>query len=109
MCRTGWSSISPRPPGASSRNTPTKLTVDGRYLYGAPASGLGSRRRVVIQAAKERPVSLPAISSGVTDEDVPTVRQPLGGHARRRQEAKASFDVASREDAGKPPGRSKRK
>ena len=39
-CPTGWSSISPRRAAKSRRSAPAELTVDGRYLYGAPASAL---------------------------------------------------------------------
>ena len=66
------------PAGQVVRNAPTKMTVDGRYLYGAPASNLELEGEVVIRAATERP-GLAGYQFGATDEDVATIRQPLEG------------------------------
>ena len=53
LCRpTVWSSISPRPTEKFPANAPAKLTVDGRYLYGAPASALDLEGEIVIGAGQ---------------------------------------------------------
>jgi uncharacterized protein YfaS (alpha-2-macroglobulin family) len=38
-----------------AKGTPVEIAVDGRYLYGAPASNLELEGEVTIKAAKERP------------------------------------------------------
>jgi uncharacterized protein YfaS (alpha-2-macroglobulin family) len=81
------------PAGRIVRNAPTKLTVDGRYLYGAPASGLDLEGEVVIMAAKERP-GLAGYKFGLSDEYVDTVRQPLEDLPQTDDKGKASFDVS---------------
>lgn len=81
------------PAGQMMRANPTTVTVDGRYLYGAPASNLDLEGEVVIQATKERP-GLAGYQFGVTDEDVATVRQPLEDLPQTDDKGKASFDVA---------------
>ena len=43
------------PTGKLSKDAPAEVTVDGRYLYGAPASELDLEGEVTIKAAKERP------------------------------------------------------
>ena len=43
------------PSGRIARATPAEVTLDGRYLYGAPASGLELEGEVSVAAAKERP------------------------------------------------------
>ena len=71
MSPTGWSSISPRRTDKISRSAPAKLTVDGRYLYGAPASALDLEGEIVIGPAKERP-GLAGYQFGLADEEVET-------------------------------------
>ena len=94
MCRIGWSSISRRRPGKIARDTPAKLTVDGRYLYGAPASAPRSRRRDRrVRPAKERP-GFAGYQFGLADEEVATDRQPLEDLPQTDDKGKASFEVA---------------
>ncbi|MBZ0148968.1 MAG: alpha-2-macroglobulin family protein, partial [Pseudorhodoplanes sp.] len=44
-----------------ARATPVEITLDGRFLYGAPAAGLGLEGEVVVAAAKERAIEKAAI------------------------------------------------
>ena len=81
------------PAGRIVRGTPTKLTVDGRYLYGAPASGLDLEGEVVVTAAKERP-GLAGYKFGIADEYVETVRQPLEDLPQTDDKGKASFEAS---------------
>ena len=81
------------PAGRIVRGTPTKLTVDGRYLYGAPASNLDLEGEVIVQVAKERP-GLAGYKFGTADEFVETVRQPLEDLPQTDDKGKASFDAA---------------
>ena len=78
------------PAGRLSKTAPAELTVDGRYLYGAPASGLSLEGELVIGPAKERP-GFPGYRFGLADEEVDdqprdrsrTCRRPTR-RARRR-------------------------
>ena len=81
------------PAGRIARDAPAKLTVDGRYLYGAPASALDLEGEIVIGPAKERP-GLAGYQFGLADEEVETSRKPLEDLPQTDDKGKASFDVA---------------
>jgi uncharacterized protein YfaS (alpha-2-macroglobulin family) len=81
------------PAGKIARNAPATLTVDGRYLYGAPASALDLEGEIVVGAAKERP-GLAGYQFGLADEEVETSRTPLEDLPQTDDKGKASFDVA---------------
>ncbi len=57
------------PAGRLSKTAPAELKVDGRYLYGAPASGLSLEGELVIGPAKERP-GFAGYRFGLADEEV---------------------------------------
>ena len=59
-----------------SKTNAAEITVDGRYLYGAPAAKLELEGEVVVSLASERP-GFARYQFGLTDEDVEAVRQPL--------------------------------
>src|SRR5262249_55265684 len=59
-----------------SATTPAEVTLDGRYLYGAPAAGLDLEGEVVIGPANER-AGFPRYAFGMSDEKVERTRQPL--------------------------------
>ncbi len=59
-----------------SKAAKAEITLDGRYLYGAPASDLDIEGEVVISAASARP-GFAGYVFGPSDEDVETVNQPL--------------------------------
>ena len=84
--------------------------VDGRYLYGAPASQVSiSKASVVIAPAKERP-GFAGYQFGLADEEVEaTPRQPLEDLPETDDSGKASFEVTSRQAAGDRPVRSRRR
>ncbi len=81
------------PTGKISKTAPAKLTVDGRYLYGAPASALDLEGELVIAPAKERP-GLAGYQFGLADEEVETTRKTLEDLPQTDDKGKASFDVA---------------
>ena len=56
------------------RDAPAQLSVDGHFLYGAPASNLDLQGAVTIAAAKERP-GFAGYSFGLADDEVTAVRQ----------------------------------
>jgi uncharacterized protein YfaS (alpha-2-macroglobulin family) len=62
-----------------SRSAPAQISVDGRFLYGAPASDLELSGEVVIAAAKELP-GFPGYAFGLFDDDVTPVRQEFDDH-----------------------------
>src|SRR5581483_5936126 len=75
-----------------SRNVPAPLTVDGRFLYGAPGSGLDLEGEVVIAPAKER-AGFGGYHFGLADEEVTATRQPLEDLPTTDAQGKARFDV----------------
>jgi len=77
---------------AMPRDDATPVTLDGHYLYGAPAGDLTLEGEVVISAAKERP-GFAGYAFGLNDEDVEAVRQPLEDLPQTDPQGKASFDV----------------
>ncbi|HLN10881.1 MAG TPA: MG2 domain-containing protein, partial [Xanthobacteraceae bacterium] len=81
------------PNGRIAKATPAEVTLDGRYLYGAPASGLDIEGEVVIEAAKERP-GLAGYQFGLADDEVEAERQALEDLGETDAAGKARFTVA---------------
>src|SRR6188474_2888860 len=57
-----------------SRGTPAQFSVDGHFLYGAPASKLDLSGEVTVGVAKERS-GFPGYAFGLSDDDVTAVRE----------------------------------
>ena len=74
------------------RDAPAQLSVDGHFLYGAPASNLDLTGTVTIAAAKERP-GFAGYSFGLADDEVTAVRQELDDLPTTDATGKASFPV----------------
>src|SRR5471032_2548330 len=74
------------------RNGAAQLSVEGKFLYGAPASNLDLTGQVTIAAAKERP-GFPGYAFGLIDDDVTAVRQDLDDMPATDAAGKASFPV----------------
>ena len=75
------------PTGKLSKETPAEVTVDGRFLYGAPASNLDLEGEMKIKAADARP-GFAGYQFGVNDdEDAVKTRADLARRpsADRRQ------------------------
>ncbi len=77
---------------ALPRTAPAQLTVDGHFLYGAPASNLELSGALTITAAKERP-GFAGYSFGLLDDDVTAVRQELEDVPATDAAGKATFPV----------------
>jgi uncharacterized protein YfaS (alpha-2-macroglobulin family) len=77
---------------AVSRSVPAELTVEGRYLYGAPAAKLELEGDLVVAAANERP-GYPRYAFGIADEEVETARSTLEGLPETDAGGKARFPV----------------
>ena len=75
-----------------SRTSPAEITIDGRYLYGAPAAKLELDGEVVVKPASERP-NFPRFQFGLSDEDVETSRQPLENLPETDPAGKARFSL----------------
>jgi hypothetical protein len=80
------------PAGRIAADAPAKITVDGRYLYGAPASHLDLEGELLVGPAKERP-RLAGYRFGLADDEVTANRQPIEGLPETDDAGKASFDV----------------
>jgi hypothetical protein len=74
------------------RDAPAHLSVDGHFLYGAPASNLDLTGAVTIATAKERP-GFAGYSFGLADDEVTAVRQDLEDMPATDATGKASFPV----------------
>jgi uncharacterized protein YfaS (alpha-2-macroglobulin family) len=75
-----------------SRTTPAEITVDGHYLYGAPAAKLELEGEVIVSPASERP-GFARYQFGLADEDVETTRQLLENLPDTDDNGKASFSL----------------
>jgi alpha-2-macroglobulin len=76
-----------------AKTAPAEVTVDGRFLYGAPASGLDLEGDLAIVPAKERP-SLPGYQFGMADDEAKAERKPLEDLPTTDAAGKARFSVA---------------
>jgi uncharacterized protein YfaS (alpha-2-macroglobulin family) len=75
-----------------SKTSAAEITVDGRFLYGAPAAKLELEGEVIVSPASERP-GFARYQFGLADEDVETTRQPLENLPATDPNGKASFVV----------------
>jgi alpha-2-macroglobulin len=75
-----------------SAAAPAEITLDGRYLYGAPAAGLDLEGEVVIGPASER-AGFPRYQFGLGDEKVEKTRQPLESLPATDNNGKAKFNL----------------
>ena len=56
---------------------PAPVSIDGRYLYGAPAAGLGLEGEIALKPTREN-ATFPGYQFGLADEEeTETVRIPL--------------------------------
>ena len=74
------------------RDAPAQVSVDGHFLYGAPASNLDLAGTVTIAAAKQRP-GFAGYAFGPADDEVTAVRQELADLPTTDASGKASFPV----------------
>jgi uncharacterized protein YfaS (alpha-2-macroglobulin family) len=75
------------------RNAPVELSVDGHFLYGAPASKLTLSGVVTIAAASDRP-GFAGYNFGLADDEVSAARQELADLPQTDASGKATFPVA---------------
>ena len=75
-----------------SRSAPAQLSVDGHFLYGAPASSLELSGTATIAAAKER-AGFPGYAFGLFDDEVTAVRQTLDDLPNTDAAGKATFPL----------------
>ena len=76
-----------------SKETPAEVTLDGRYLYGTPASDLNLEGEVLIKPADRRP-GFTGYQFGLADEEIEATRQPLDDLPDTDSNGKAKFPVA---------------
>jgi uncharacterized protein YfaS (alpha-2-macroglobulin family) len=75
-----------------SPRAPTQFSVDGHFLYGAPASDLTLSGSMTIGVAKERP-GYQGYAFGVFDDEVTAIRQELDELPNTDAAGKASFPI----------------
>jgi hypothetical protein len=73
-----------------SKDNPAEVTLEGRYLFGAPAAGLDLDGEVVVAPAQER-AGFPRYQFGLSDEEIETTRTPLDGLPDTDNDGKAKF------------------
>jgi uncharacterized protein YfaS (alpha-2-macroglobulin family) len=75
-----------------ARTMPAEITLDGHYLYGAPAANLDLEGEVIIASAKERP-GFAGYRFGLADEAVTAERVTLDDLPQTDAAGKARFTV----------------
>jgi uncharacterized protein YfaS (alpha-2-macroglobulin family) len=75
-----------------SRSAPAQLSVDGHFLYGAPASKLDLSGEVTVGVAKER-TGFAGYVFGLSDDEVTTAREELEDLPTTDASGKATFPV----------------
>jgi uncharacterized protein YfaS (alpha-2-macroglobulin family) len=80
------------PTGKISPDAPAEITLNGRFLYGAPAANLDVEGEILVSAAKERP-GFPGYQFG-TGERVDAEQQPLDKLSETDDDGKATFEVS---------------
>jgi len=75
-----------------SADQPVQIAVDGRFLYGAPASSLGLEGDVTIAATRERP-GFAGYQFGLADDEVTATRQELNDLPQTDATGRARFPV----------------
>ena len=76
-----------------SRAEPVQVTLEGRYLYGAPAAGLEVAGEVIVAPASER-AGFAGYRFGLSDEQVESTRSPLEGLPATDTGGRATFPVS---------------
>ncbi len=72
---------------------PASVSIDGRYLYGAPAAGVGLEGEIALKPTREN-ATFPGYQFGLADEEeTETVRIPLDALDETDEEGKATFDA----------------
>jgi alpha-2-macroglobulin len=79
-----------------SKSVPVEVAVNGRYLYGAPASGLELAADISVAAAKERP-GFAGYHFGLGDEAINPLRQSVENLPQTDAQGKARFSVSLEE------------
>jgi len=82
-----------------SETNAAQITVDGRFLYGAPAAKLELEGEIIVSPTGERR-GFPRYQFGLADEDVPTTRQALENLPGTDNNGKASFAVKLEKQPG---------
>ena len=76
-----------------SKASPAQVTVDGRYLYGAPAARLELEGEVIVSPASQRPGFAGYRFGDADDDEIEPVRQPLDNLPDTDDNGKARFTV----------------
>jgi uncharacterized protein YfaS (alpha-2-macroglobulin family) len=72
---------------------PASVSIDGRYLYGAPAAGLGLEGEIALKPTREN-ATFPGYQFGLADEEeTETVRIPLDALDDTDEYGKTTFDA----------------
>ncbi|HVX99717.1 MAG TPA: MG2 domain-containing protein [Pseudorhodoplanes sp.] len=77
---------------AFTRGSPAEISLSGRFLYGAPASGLDLEGELVIQPTRER-AGFAGYQFGLSDEEVEAQRTTLDDLPKTDEQGKAAFPV----------------
>ena len=76
-----------------ARAEPAQVTLEGRYLYGAPAAGLEVAGEVIVAPASER-TGFAGYRFGLSDEQIEATRSPLEGLPATDSAGRAAFPIS---------------
>ncbi len=79
--------------GSLSQSQDAMISVYGKYLYGAPASGLTLEGEISVEPAKHRNEGLKGYHFGLEDEKFTPLRRPLADLPVTDKEGKASIPI----------------
>ena len=91
-----------------AKAAPAEVTLDGRYLYGAPAAGLDLEGEMLIRPPDERP-GFAGYQFGLADEEVEATRKPLERPPAPPTSRQGEVRRRARQGAESHRGRSKRR
>ncbi|MHA1523481.1 MAG: alpha-2-macroglobulin family protein, partial [Alphaproteobacteria bacterium] len=77
-----------------SAGAPATITLAGRYLYGAPASGLRLEGEIIVRPAKTAPRGFSGYNFGLADEELPAMRAPFSDLAATDTQGNATLTAA---------------
>ena len=76
-----------------SQASPARISMAGRYLYGAPASNLGLQGDVTISTSRKKMTNWPGYHFGLESETFTPVRRPISNLQRTDSSGQSAFDL----------------
>lgn len=81
------------PAQSTSRDTPARIDVTGRWLFGAPAADLALEGETIVTPADQPPAALAGYQVGLLDDEVLPQRETIAELPRTGSDGKTSFTL----------------